>query len=195
VVPDNFHDFFVAAASVAGALIGLLFVAITVAGERLARVRAETQIHRIRATAALTAFTNALTVSLFALIPGHKVGPTAVAVSAVGLTFVTAVLLSLVRLGLLRRGQMRWGTARDALFLLGLVVIFAIQLAEGVVIIASPDNIGAVDTIAILVIACFLVGIFRSWELVGGPSFGLTREVTALVRGQQNEPADEDKTA
>jgi hypothetical protein len=195
VVPDNFHDFFVAAASVAGALIGLLFVAITVAGERLARVRAETQIHRIRATAALTAFTNALTVSLFALIPGHKVGPTAVAVSAVGLTFVTAVLLSLVRLGLLRRGQMRRGTARDALFLLGLVVIFAIQLAEGVVIIASPDNTGAVDTIAILVIVCFLVGIFRSWELVGGPSFGLTREVTALVRGQQNEPADEDKTA
>ena len=195
MVPDNFHDFFVAAASVAGALIGLLFVAITVAGERLARVRAETQIHRIRATAALTAFTNALTVSLFALIPGHKVGPTAVAVSAVGLTFVTAVLLSLVRLGLLRRGQMRRGTARDALFLLGLVVIFAIQLAEGVVIIASPDNTGAVDTIAILVIVCFLVGIFRSWELVGGPSFGLTREVTALVRGQQNEPADEDKTA
>ena len=195
MVPDNFHDFFVAAASVAGALIGLLFVAITVAGERLARVRAETQIHRIRATAALTAFTNALTVSLFALIPGHKVGPTAVAVSAVGLTFVTAVLLSLVRLGLLRRGQMRWGTARDALFLLGLVVIFAIQLAEGVVIIASPDNTGAVDTIAILVIACFLVGIFRSWELVGGPSFGLTREVTALVRSHGNEPGNEDKPA
>jgi hypothetical protein len=69
------------------------------------------------------------------------------------------------------------------------------RLAEGVVIIASPDNTGAVDTIAILVIVCFLVGIFRSWELVGGPSFGLTREVTALVRGQQNEPADEDKTA
>ena len=195
MVPDNFHDFFVADASVAGALIGLLFVAITVAGERLARVQAETQIHRIRATAALTAFTNALAVSLFALIPGHKVGPTAVSVSAVGLTFVTAVLLSLVRLGLLRRGQVRWSNARDALFLLGLAVIFVIQLAEGMVIIVSPGNTGALDTIAILVIVCFLIGIFRSWELVGGPSFGIRREVTALVRSHGTEPPDEDETA
>jgi len=189
VVPDNFHDFFVADASVAGALIGLLFVAITVAGERLARVQAETQIHRARAS---TAFTNALTVSLFALIPGHKVGPATVSVSAVGLTFVTAVLVSLVRLGLLRRGQVRWSTVRDALFLLGLAVIFVIQLAEGVVIIASPGNTGAVDTISILVIACFLVGIARSWELFGGPSFGIAHEVTALVRGHGTEPPDEE---
>jgi hypothetical protein len=195
VVPDNFHDFFVADASVAGALIGLLFVAITVAGERLARVQAETQIHRIRASAALTAFINALAVSLFALIPGHKIGPTAVSVSAVGLTFVAAVLLSLVRLGLLRRGQVRWSTVRDALFLLGLAVIFVLQLAEGVAIMGSPGNTGAVDGIAILVIACFLVGIGRSWELVGGPSFGIAHEVTALVRSHGTEPLDEDNPA
>jgi hypothetical protein len=195
VVPDNVTGFFIASAGVAGALIGLLFVAISVASDRLAREEGGAQVHRIRASAALTAFTNALAVSLFALVPGHKIGWAAVSVSAAGLAFVAAALLSLVRLGLVRRGQVRWSTVRDAVFLVSLAVMFVIQLVEAILIVTSSSNPGAVDTIAILVIVCFLVGITRAWELVGGPSFGIAHEVTALVRGRQNAPADEDTPA
>jgi hypothetical protein len=190
VVPESIDDFFAASAGVAGALIGLLFVAITVSSERIARAKEGAQFYRIRAAAGLTAFTSALVVSLLALVPGHKIGPTAAVAALIGLMFVVASLLSLIRLR-----QVQWRTARDALFLIGLVVVFVIQLIEGIDVMAHPGDSGAVNTIAILVAICSLIGIDRSWELVGGPSIGISQEVMALVRAHEHGaagPSDEE---
>jgi hypothetical protein len=188
MVPEDIHEFFAASAGVAGALIGLLFVAITVAAERLTRQKAEAQVHRVRAAAALTAFSNALAVSLFSLIPGQKIAVTSVVVAAIGLLFVAAVLLSLARLN-----QLRSVTLRDVLFLVALAVVFVIQMIEGISLIADPANSGDVNTVAILVVCCFFIGIARSWQLVGGPSIGIWREATALVRDRRHaeEPGNE----
>ena len=97
---------------------------------------------------------------------------------------MVAALLSLWRVR-----HARWATARDAVFLIGLVVVFIVQMITGVQIIAQPADSGNVNTIAILVIVCFLIGIARAWELIGGPSIGLTREVTALIREHNHEAA------
>jgi hypothetical protein len=184
VTPADLHGFFAAAAGVAGALIGLLFVAITIAQEQL-RAQDAAQAHRVRAAAALTAFTNALTVSLFALLPGEKVGWAALSVALVGLFSIAAALLALMRIR-----QSKPGELRDALFLLGLAITFGLQLGFGLRVGLHPRDTGSVQTIAVLVIVCFLIGIVRSWELVGGPHFALRREIGAIVRGSQ--PTDEE---
>jgi hypothetical protein len=66
-------------------------------------------------------------------------------------------------------------------------------MIEGIGLIADPANSGNVNTIAILVVCCFFIGIARSWQLVGGPSIGIWREVIALVRDRHHteEPGDE----
>jgi hypothetical protein len=179
MTPADLHSFFTASASVAGALVGLLFVAISVAHERLTAEDAA-QAHRVRASAALTAFLNALTVSLFALLPGD-VGGAAAVVGFLGLLFIVASLLSLLRV---RRTQP--GELRDAVFLVGLAAVFGVQLIYGLLVWLHPHHPGDVDNLAILVTACFFIGIGRSWELIGGPSIRLSGEVTAIVhaRGQ-----------
>lgn len=189
VVAESLRDFFAASAGVAGTLIGLLFVAISVSTERLTREKAGAQLHRIRASAALTAFSNSLVVSLFSLIPGHKIGDTAAVVAIIGLMFVGASLLSLIRLR-----QLHWRTLRDAVFLGGLAVIFTIQLTQALDVIAKPGDSGAVNTIAVMVVLCFTVGVARSWELIGAPHIGILHEVTALVQSHEpgaDEPGDE----
>src|ERR1700722_1864072 len=177
MVPADIHDFFLASAGVAGALIGLLFVAISVSVGRLNTAEVTGQLHRIRAYAALTGFLNALSVSLFALVPGEKIGGAAITVAILGLSFIVASLLSLIRVR-----QVRWPTARDAIFLIGLGVTFVLQLMSGLCVVNHPGDAGTVNNIAILVIVCFLIGIARAWELIGGPSIGIGHEVVAMVR-------------
>src|ERR1700679_98610 len=179
-----FHDFFAASAAVVGALIGLLFVAISVSQGRLAE-EGGSQSHRIRASAALTVFTNALAVSLFALIPGLHLGLPALIAAVLGEVFVFASLLSLHRVRDEQSGQYR-----ESFFLVGLAVVFGFQLVAGIELIGSPESVGDVRTVAILVVVCALGGIARSWELIGGPQIGLRREVVTSVRRHSHEDPD-----
>jgi hypothetical protein len=186
VISEGLHDFFAASAGVAGALVGLLFVAVSVTQERLAK-EGESQLHRVRASAALTSFSNALVVSLFALIPTIGIGLTSVIVAGLGLSFVAASVSSLIRLRAKHQSR-----PREALFLVVQAAAFVVQLIAGLKIESNSRNAGAQHTIAIVVVVCFLIGIARSWELIGGPEIGIFSELRA-VRRTHRHPASPDE--
>lgn len=99
-------------------------------------------MQRVRASAALTSFTNALAVSLFALAPGVGLDWTALIVSLVGLLFVSASVLSLRRVS-----RVQAVATRDALFLVGLAVTFGFQLWFGLRVTMRSSDTGAADGI------------------------------------------------
>ena len=179
------HQFFSASASVAGTLIGLLFVAISVAPERILGPEAA-DVHGVRAAATLAAFTNALTVVMFGLIPGFNAGYPATVVAILGLLFITGALLRL--LPAWRAKEIR---LFDLIFLVGLLTVFVIQLIVGIGLERHADNGDDLQTICVLVVVCFLIGIERAWQLVGGPNVGLGHELLGRVRaGRESSKAN-----
>jgi hypothetical protein len=179
------HEFFAASASVAGALIGLLFVAISVAPERVLGPDAS-EVHGVRAAATLTAFTNALTVSLFGLIPSFSVGGAATAVAATGMLFIVRSLIGVAPGWRAKRVRLR-----DFTFLVGLIVVFVIQLIAAIELDSNRADSGSLHTICILVVVCFLIGIERAWELVGGPRFHLFGTLFATMHGESDAAAED----
>jgi hypothetical protein len=170
------QGFFGAAAGVAGTLIGLVFVALSVSRERVAEEE-ETQVHRVRGAAAFIAFLNALTVSLTALISADEEGWWAVSIAVVGFVFVVASGLALVQ----DRGVL-WADLPHLLFLFVLAVVFVAQFIAGLRLTSHGVDETEQTTFAVLVMVSFIVGISRAWELVGGPSISPYRQVAEMLR-------------
>jgi hypothetical protein len=182
LVPATFSDFFAASAGVAGALIGLLFVAISVAP---AASKPDQRVDLdIRAGVAFSALTDALVVSLFALIPGIDLAVPAIVVAAAGFTSCVALGILLVRAESAdHRSQLRLLTLQAAAFIYQLVV--------GVQLLDHPGEQSYVRTLAILTTVFFIVGIARAWQLIGARDTGLLRAVAEVLR--QRNPSTNDE--
>jgi hypothetical protein len=170
VVPADFHDFFAAIAAASGALIGLLFVAISVAPERTVGPEA-TAVAKATAGLAFVAFTNTLMVALLALIPGQHIGVAAVVVAVWS---ISATLALSVQIFVRRRAQApgwRWAVLSGASLL-----VFGVQFGYGIAILATPDDRSAVTSIAVIGVVLSAIGIARAWELLGAETLGLLND-------------------
>jgi hypothetical protein len=175
VVPDAFNTFFAASAGVAGALIGLLFVAISVAPE-LPKGESRIQMD-IRAGVAFSVLTDALVVSLFALIPGTQMGQVAVVVAGVGLA--TCLGLGVV----LARTPAEGHRLRQVRMLVTQAAVFVLQLLVGLRVDSHPHNVSNIRSLAVLTVVFFVVGIGRAWQLIGARETGLLHVVGNVLRG------------
>lgn len=160
-----FHEFFLAAAGVSGALIGLLFVAISVAPAATSG-KAGHVYQQIRAAAAMSMFLDALMVSLLALIPdGQYLGNGSAGLAIVGLTSTAALVITAARTRDL--SHTTWQFARTMVLFAAVLVVYGLQLASALRMNAASAGTGQVNNLAILVVIMFLMGITRAWEIVG----------------------------
>jgi hypothetical protein len=175
VVFGTYRDLFAATATTAGALTGLLFVALSVA-PRGALVPGPGVVRQIRAAAALLAFNNALAVSLFGLVPGTNVGYPALVLGILGILFTAAAIRSILSSQASRNQQLR----QIGLISL-LLLIFGTELVAGIAVLADPASGTSLQAISYALITSLIVGIARAWEMIGGRDTGLTASIAALA--------------
>jgi hypothetical protein len=180
VVVGSSRDFFAATAGCAAALVGLLFVAMSVAPAS----RRRGVIQQVRAAAALLSFLNALAVSLFALVPDNTIGWPALAFGISGVLFTVAGLRSIIGDPVGRRRLRRQAG------LVGLLLAaFGAQLVAAILVLRNPGSHTAVNTVANALVASLLIGVARSWELVGDRDTGIFTSIAALA-GRERQLSD-----
>jgi hypothetical protein len=191
VVIGTYRDLFIAVSGCAGALTGLLFVAISVAPQRV-KASGPHVIQQVRAAAALLAFTNALAVSLFGLVPQTSVAYPALALSVVGLLFTAAGSRSIFSVAGLRHRL--WRSQVALMFLL--LAIFGTELVCAIILLFKPDSFAPVQNIGYALVGSLLVGIARAWELVGSRDTGIIASLAVLTGRERLSPLpDEDDLA
>jgi hypothetical protein len=175
VITTTFSDFFLGSAGASASLIGLLFVAVSIAAQRGHDTVASAGL-QMRGSASLLSFSNVLVTSLIALTPNTDIGWGATSVGVIGLLFALASASVLAR---------AWSdrTRGSLSLVVGFFVLFGFEVRYGIESIQHPHRVGAISGIAWVMIASLSLGVSRAWELVGLPDTGAISSVRLILRG------------
>lgn len=180
MLPTAYHVFFGDCAEVAGTLIGLLFVAISVSPHKHVGSRAPLAF-QIQAGVAFTTLLNALLVALVALLPGQNLGTATVILSCAGLgTTIGLIVISLHEWPGYRHA---WGL----IIIPVLGILYVLQLRSGIDLLQHPKDTAPVHFEALLVIIFFLLAIARAWQMIGARDTRILAVVSDLLRERQAE--------
>lgn len=192
MVPDGFHDFFVASAGVSGALIGLLFVASSLAPERIVNREAPAKAQQTAGVAFLV-LSNNLFVALAALIPTIQGTPSVVImVFAVGVMGIIGSLVLAVPTWLDRRsGPLARVGPRWVIRVVLMLFLFGYQEWLGVQLLRNPDDSALIGSLAVVSLIFYAIGVGHAWELLGARGHGLS-DAVEMYRERRAQRARKD---
>jgi hypothetical protein len=181
MIPPNLVNFFIASASAGGALLGLLFVAVSIAPERIVARSAPVERQAVAAST-YTALFNAFFVSLGALIPGAT-GSIAVVMSSLGL--LNSLLLAF---RLFRHPQSWQNFLRRVVLIIASLVIYGSEFSDALGLTITPSAVGNAYALAVLLLTVYGLGLPRAWELLGVTRFGLLARLNPLYDVNESVP-------
>jgi hypothetical protein len=183
LVPQAFAGFFVGSMSASAALVGLLFVAVSIKPERITARGAPPEPQAVAASA-FTALTNAFFFSLAGAVPELNLGSVALWASLASL----AQTLNLGRRLWRGRPGPRPLMRRLALVLVS-VIIYGLQLRYALQLLSAPRQVGALYGLVYLLFAVYAVGLGRSWELLGARREGPLAWLSPLQDVEEAAPS------
>jgi hypothetical protein len=155
VVPGSYTAYFAAVTGAAGALIGLLFVSVTLRPETVFGEGAPDR-GKALAAAAFTGLVNTFFLSMSALVPNSNLGYPAVVLAV-------ASLSGTFRL----HGKLSRSRSQRAYLLLS-TGSFTFQIVEGVYLIVQPRGNSGVENLAWVMIGAMAISLGRAWALLQG---------------------------
>jgi hypothetical protein len=181
MVPDAMTNYFIASTGASAALVGLIFVAISLAPQK-AVTRGSNPVWRAVAGSSFLALINIFFISISALNTNQNLGLIVLIMSLVGLSDSFSLGLPLVR----KVRNWRRFIAQMVMTLLSLS-IYGAECFYAIRLLIAPSDIGAVNAIASLLLYVYGIGLVRAWELLGAERLGLLRWLNPLQEEDDEE--------
>ncbi len=162
MVPSSYVEFMITSAGAAGAMIGLLFVAISLRTDLVFGARSSAKVKTL-AGSSFTGLVNAFSLSLLAIVPSTNIGVGMVAL-ALACLFTTWKLHSRAL-----------GPTQYRVLVLSTLNYLA-QFAGGVALIARPHTSWIVNGLCYIIFASFLIALTRAWALIQAETPGASSE-------------------
>ena len=154
MVPGVYDAYLGAAATASAALIGLLFVAVSVRDETIFGPHAMPGGEALAITA-FTGLVNSLVVSLLGLIPKVNIGD-------------TAVIMAVITIVAIARLQQRLHARRSLVVGAVTLLACAVQFGLGVLLLLNPHDSNQLINLCFVVFVTLIVSLQRAWSLLKG---------------------------